>query len=152
MIPAGYRTLTPSLTVHDAAGAIDFYKRAFDALELNRSPAPDGKRVFHAEVEIGDSRLMLSDEFPEMGGGGGPRSLGGTPVNLWMYVEDTDDVYRRAVEAGAKGLSPPSDGFWGDRWASVEDPFGHRWSIATRVEEVPEDELRRRVAAMAQGS
>jgi PhnB protein len=150
MIPSGYRTLTPSLTVHDAAGAIDFYKRAFGATELRRSAAPDGKRVFHADLQIGDSRLMLSDEFPEMGGKGGPKSLGGTPVTLWMYVEDVDAVFKQAVAAGGKELSPVNDMFWGDRYGSLEDPFGHVWSIATRVEDVPDEELRRRVEAMAQ--
>jgi PhnB protein len=152
MIPDAYRTLTPSLTVHDAAGAIDFYRRAFGAVELDRSPAPDGKRVFHAEVQIGDSRVMLTDEFPEMGGSGGPKMIGGTPVTLWMYVEDADAVFKQAVDAGATVLMPMADAFWGDRWGSLEDPFGHKWSIATRVEEVPEEELRRRLEAMARGT
>jgi uncharacterized glyoxalase superfamily protein PhnB len=148
-IPEGYHTLTPSLTVHNASEAIEFYKRAFGAQELARAPAPDGRRIWHAELKIGDSRLMLNDEFPEMGGGRGPRSLGGTPTSLHLYVEDADAVFKRAVEAGAKVSMPLMDAFWGDRYGKVTDPFGHEWGIATHKEDVSEKEQRRRAEAFA---
>ena len=151
-IPQGFHSLTPSLTVHNAAEAIEFYKRAFGAQELSRAPAPDGKKIWHAEVKIGDSRLMLNDEFPEMGGGKAPRSLGGTTSSLHFYVENTDAVFKRAVDAGATADMPPSDMFWGDRYAKVTDPFGHSWGIATHIEDVSEAEQRRRAQAHSSGS
>jgi uncharacterized glyoxalase superfamily protein PhnB len=144
-IPEGFHTLTPSLTVHNATEAIEFYKRAFGAEELSRAPAPDGRRIWHAELKIGDSRLMLNDEFPEMGGGRGPRSLGGTATSLHLYVRDADAVFKRAVEAGATVSMPIMDAFWGDRYGKVTDPFGHEWGIATHKEDVSEEERRRRV-------
>ena len=151
-IPEGYHTVTPSLTVNDAAAAIDFYKRAFGAAELSRAMAPDGRRVFHADVRIGNSIVMLNDEFPEMGGKPGPKGLGGSPVALYVYVEDADALFKQAVEAGAEVAMPINDMFWGDRQGAVTDPFGFTWSIATRKENVSEDERRRRVEAMSQGT
>lgn len=133
-IPEGYHTLTPSLTLHDAATAIEFYVRAFGAKELSRALAPDGKKIWHAELQIGDSRLMLNDEFPEMGSRSA-RSLGGAPVTLWMYVEDADALFERAVAAGATATMPVGDMFWGDRMGMLLDPFGQAWGIATRVGE-----------------
>jgi PhnB protein len=150
-IPEGYHSLTASLTVNDAAGAIEFYKRAFGATEIARAPAPDGKRIWHAEIQIGDSRLMLNDEFPEMGEGGGrgPLALGGTAVSLHLFVEDADAVFQRAVEAGATVTMPLDNMFWGDRYGQVKDPYGHAWSIATHVENPSEEEMQRRVAAFS---
>ena len=141
-IPEGYHTISPNLVVSDAKGAIDFYKKAFGAQELFRMNFPDGK-VVHAELKIGDSMLMLSDEMP----GGkcrAPQSLGGSPVNIFLYVEDVDRVFKQAVDAGAKVEMPLADMFWGDRWGSLTDPFGHSWSLATHKEDVKPDELRRR--------
>jgi PhnB protein len=147
-IPEGFHTLTPSLTVHNAAEAIEFYKRAFGAEEISRAPAPDGRRIWHADLKIGDSRLMLNDEFPDMGGRA-PRSLGGTPTSFHLYVRDADAVFQRAVEAGAKVTMPLWDAFWGDRYGKVTDPFGHEWAIATRKENLSEEEMRRRAEAMS---
>lgn len=145
-VPEGYHTLTPTLTVHDAAAAIDFYQRAFGATEFSRAPAPDGQGIWHAEVQIGDSRLMLNDEFPDMGSRA-PKTLGGTPVSLFLSVEDADALSQRAVEAGATAIMPMSDVFWGDRFGKVADPFGHEWLIATRKEDLTEDERRERAQA-----
>ena len=143
-IPDGYHTATPYLIVKDAAKAIEFYKRAFGAIELMRFPAPGGK-VGHAEVMIGDSHIMLADEFPDMGHKG-PQSLGGTPVSIMLYVNDVDACAAQAVSAGAKVTKPVQDQFYGDRLGSFEDPFGHVWHIATHKEDVPPDEMKRRVA------
>ena len=146
-IPKGFHSVTPYLTVTDSARAIDFYKRAFGAEELYRVDGPDGK-VAHAEIRIGDSIVMLSDEMP--GWSRSPQSLGGTPVNIFLYVKDVDGVFNRAVVAGAKVAMPVSDMFWGDRYGQVTDPFGHSWSLATHKEDVPLEELRERTkAAMA---
>jgi PhnB protein len=146
-IPKGFHTVTPYLMVTDSAKAIDFYKRAFGAQELYRVEGPDGK-VAHAEIRIGDSIIMLSDEMP--GWSRSPQSLGGTPVNIFLYVKDVDGVFNRAVAAGAKVAMPVSDMFWGDRYGQVTDPFGHSWSLATHKEDVPLEELRERTkAAMA---
>ena len=150
-IPEGYHSLTPYLIVNDAAGAIAFYKEAFDASEVMRMPAPGG-RVGHAELKIGDSRIMLADEFPDMGARG-PKAFGGTPVSLHLYVEDVDAVMKRALAAGAKEVRPVKDQFYGDRMGSVTDPFGHAWHISTHKEDVPADELKRRAEkAMQSGS
>ncbi|MFI5018662.1 MAG: VOC family protein, partial [Dongiales bacterium] len=130
-IPDGFHSLSPHLTVADAAAAIEFYKKAFGATEMGRMPAPDGKRVMHAMLRIGDSSLMLNDEFPEWSAERGPKSLGGTPVTIHLYVEDCGAVYKRAVAAGATATMPPSDMFWGDRYGRLTDPYGHIWSIAT---------------------
>src|SRR5690349_611681 len=122
-VPEGYHTLTPVLTIDGAAAAIDFYTRAFGARELNRAVAPDGTRVWHAELQIGDSRLMLSDEFPDMGARG-PLSLGGSPASIHLYVEDVDGFVERAVSAGATLTMPLENQFWGDRYGKLTDPFG----------------------------
>lgn len=151
-IPEGYTTVTPVLVLNDAARAIDFYKRAFGAKELMRST--HGGKVAHAELQIGNSRLMLQDEWPGAPTRS-PQSLGGTAVGLWLYVEDVDKLFNQAVQAGAKVNMPVTNQFWGDRFANVTDPFGHMWSLATHVEDVAPDELERRakeaMAKMAQG-
>ena len=148
-IPPGYHSVTPYLALDDAAGAIEFYKRAFGARERMRMPAPGGK-VGHAEVEIGDSCIMLADEYPDMGFRS-PKAVGGTPVTLHLYVDDVDAVARQAVAAGTRELRPVKDQFYGDRTGTVEDPFGHVWHIATRKEELSPDELKRRAGAAAEG-
>ena len=143
-IPKGFHTVTPYLTVSDGARAIDFYKGAFGAEELSRLNSPDGK-VAHAEIKIGDSIIMLSDEMP--GWGRSPQSLGGTAVDIFLYVPDVDRIFNQAVAAGAKISMPVSDMFWGDRYGRVTDPFGHSWSLATHKEDVPAAELRKRAEA-----
>jgi PhnB protein len=146
-VPKGFHAVTPYLIVTDSARAIDFYKRAFGAEELLRLDGPDGK-VVHAELKIGDSIIMLSEEMP--GHTRSPQSLGGTAVDIMLYVKDVDQVFNRAVAAGAKVAMPLSDMFWGDRYGQVTDPFGHSWSLATHKEDVPPEELRKRTkAAMA---
>jgi PhnB protein len=146
-IPKGFHTVTPYLTVTDSAQAIDFYKRAFGAEELLRVDLPDGK-VAHAEIKIGNSIIMLCDEMP--GWSPSPQSLGGTAVNIFLYVKDVDQVFNQAVAAGARINMPVSDMFWGDRYGQVTDPFGHSWSLATHKEDVLPEELRKRAqAAMA---
>jgi len=144
-IPDGYHTITPYLMLRDAARAIDFYKDVFGAVEVRRFPMPDG-RVGHAELRIGDSHLMLADEFPEMGYVG-PATRGGTTVGLNLYVADCDDVFNRAVAAGAKVLKGLADQFYGDRNGTLEDPFGHWWTISTHIEDMTEEEMARRAAA-----
>jgi uncharacterized glyoxalase superfamily protein PhnB len=139
-IPAGYHTITPHLTVYDAAAAIDFYKRAFGAKECARMTSPDGQRVVHAEIRIGDSIVMLCDECREFGQLA-PTSLGGTSTSLHLYVTNADEAFERAVLAGATIEMPIQETFWGDRYGKVSDPFGHRWSLSTRVREVSEKEL-----------
>jgi PhnB protein len=138
--------VTPYLSINGAAQAIDFYKRAFGAREILRIPGPGGA-VGHAEIEIGGSRIMLSDEYPPLNFMG-PRSLGGTPVHIHVYVEDVDRTAHQATGAGAKVLRPVADHFYGDRAGSFEDPFGHVWHIATRKEDVPPAEIARRAAEM----
>lgn len=144
-IPEGYRSVTPYLIVNDAHRALEFYARAFGAREVNRLVQPDG-RVGHAEIEIGDSRVMLADEFPEMGARG-PDSIGGSPVTIHLYVEDVDATVARAIAAGAKLASPVADQFYGDRTGKLTDPFGHQWYVATHREDVPLEEIARRSAA-----
>jgi PhnB protein len=150
-IPEGYHTLSPSLSVDNAAEAIEFYKRAFGATERGRMEGPGGT-IAHAEIEIGDSVVMLADPFPQASTKS-PKELGGTTTTLFLYVEDTDAVYKQAIDAGATSEMEPDDMFWGDRFASVTDPFGHSWSIATHVEDLSEEEIRERgkqaMAAMA---
>jgi PhnB protein len=149
--PEGYHSVTPYLAIDGAAGAIEFYKKAFGATEVMRMPAPGGN-VGHAEIEIDGSRVMLADEYPDIGFRS-PKAYGGTPVTLHLYVADVDAVARRAVAAGAKELRPVKDEFYGDRTGSFEDPFGHVWHIATRKEDLSEGELKRRAAqAMQQQS
>jgi PhnB protein len=149
-IPDGYRTATPYLIVKGAAEAIEFYKRAFGATELMRMADPKG-RVGHAEIRIGDSVIMLADEYPEMGHRG-PRSLGGSSVSILLYLEDVDTVFERALKAGARAQRPVQNQFYGDRSGTLEDPFGHVWTIATHVEDVPEEELKRRAEAVMKSS
>ncbi len=150
-IPEGYHTLTPYLAVDNATEAIEFYKRAFGATERMRMPGPQGT-IAHAELEIGDSLVMLSDPFPQSSTRP-PKELGGTSGSVFMYVEDVDAVVRQAVDAGATVTMEVADQFWGDRFGSVSDPFGHTWSIATHVEDLtPEEIAERGKAAMAEMS
>jgi PhnB protein len=144
-IPDGYHNVTPYLIVDDAARALEFYKKAFGATELLRMPKPNGK-IGHAEIRIGDSTVMLADESPEVGARS-PRSLGGSPVSIFLYVEDVDTTFGKAVDAGAKVQRPLADQFYGDRTGGIEDPFGHAWYIATHVEDVSPEEMKKRAAA-----
>jgi PhnB protein len=144
-IPDGYRTATPYLIVKGAADAIEFYKRAFGATEILRMADPQG-RVGHAEIKIGDSVIMLADEHPAMGYRG-PRSLGGSSVSILLYLEDVDSVFERALKAGAKAQRPVVNQFYGDRSGTLEDPFGHVWTVATHVEDVAPEEMKRRAEA-----
>jgi PhnB protein len=147
-IPEGYHTLTPYLTVDDASESIEFYKRAFGAKEIMRMKAPDGT-IGHAEIEIGDSRVMLSDPFPQSSVRP-PKEIGGTTGSIFMYVEDVDEVVKQAVDAGATVTMEVDDQFWGDRFGTVSDPYGHVWSIATHIEDLtPEEIAERGKAAMA---
>jgi PhnB protein len=149
-IPDAYPRLTPYLIVDGANAAIEFYRSVLGAIERVRMPAPEG-RVGHAELQLGDSMIMLADEFPDMGVRG-PKTIGGTPVSLHVYVEDVDSVFENAVQAGATALRPVEDRFYGDRSGQFEDPFGHRWDVSTHVEDVPPEEMSRRAAeAMAAG-
>jgi PhnB protein len=148
-IPEGYPQVTPYLAVDDANRAIEWYSTVFGTRERMRLGAPDGK-VGHAELELGDSLLVLADEFPEMGMRS-PKAVGGTPVTISLYVDDVDGVFERAVQGGAKPLRQVEDQFYGDRVGSFEDPFGHRWSVATHVEDVPPDEMERRAAEAMDG-
>jgi uncharacterized glyoxalase superfamily protein PhnB len=138
-IPEGMHSITPHLVCNGAAEAIEFYKKAFGAVELGRMPMPDGK-LGHAMIRIGDSNIMLADEF-EGCGSAGPATLKGTPVTLHLYVPDVDAQFERALTAGATVKMPLADMFWGDRYGIVEDPFGHRWSIATHKREVAPEEM-----------
>ncbi len=147
-IPDGYPQVTPYLICDDASAAIDFYRDVLGATERMRMPAPDGK-IGHAELELGNSLIMLADEYPEMGQRGA-KTIGGSPVTISVYVEDVDSVFDRAVKAGANVLRPVENQFYGDRSGQFEDPYGHRWNVASHVEDVPPDEMERRVAeAMA---
>jgi PhnB protein len=148
-IPDGYPQVSPSLIVDGAAKALDFYTQVLGATERMRMGGPDGK-VGHAEIQFGDSVVMLADEYPEMGYVG-PKTIGGSPVTIAVYVEDVDKTFGAALRAGAKELRPVEDQFYGDRSGQFEDPWGHRWSVATHVEDVPPDEIAKRAAAMAEG-
>jgi len=141
-VPDGYHTVTPYLIINGAAAALEFYKKAFGAIELFRMDAPGGK-IGHAEIKIGDSPIMLADEYPDMGYRG-PKAIGGTPVSIMLYVEDVDAVFNRTVAAGAKVKQPVKDQFYGDRSGTLEDPFGHVWSIATHKEDLPPEEIGKR--------
>lgn len=147
-IPEGYRTITPYLVLKGAAEALAFYAKAFGAVETVRMPGPGGS-VMHAEVRIGDSMLMLSDEFPDWGQLG-PLARGGSTCTIMLYVEDCDATFQRAVAAGCTATMPPTDEFWGDRFAKVTDPFGHQWAISTHVEDVTPEEMKKRMAARFQ--
>ena len=144
-IPEGYHSVTPYLIINGAADAIEFYKKAFGATELFRFPAPDGK-IGHAEIKIGDSPIMLADEFAEMGYKG-PQALGGSPVSLMIYFEDVDTVFNRAVEAGASVKEAVQDKFYGDRTGTLTDPFGHVWHVSTHKEDVSMEEMEKRAKA-----
>jgi PhnB protein len=149
-IPEGYPQVAPYLAVDGASDAIDFYTEVLGATERMRMPGPDG-RIGHAELELGDSLIMLADEFPDIGHRG-PKALGGTPVTISVYVEDVDAVFEQALRAGATSLRPVENQFYGDRAGQFEDPFGHRWNVASHVEDVPPDEMARRAAALESGT
>lgn len=146
-IPDSYTTAIPYLAVHDAVGAIAFYQQAFGAMELMRLANPSGK-LAHAEIKIGNSLIMLSDEFPEMGQRSA-QSIGGTPVSLMLYVKDVDTVFRQAIAAGATEVRPVENQFYGDRAGTLTDPFGHVWTISSHVEDVSMEEINARFSAMA---
>ena len=148
-IPEGYHEVTPYLIVDGAEEAIRFYERAFGAEEVMRLPM--GDKIGHAEIRIGDSMIMLSDEWPDFGKLG-PKARGGATSSLLIYTEDVDAAYERAIAAGATAERPPEDQFWGDRMGSLVDPFGHSWSLATHIEDVPEEEMRRRMEAFSNGA
>ena len=145
-IPNGMHTVTPHLVCAGAAEAIEFYKKAFNATVTSRLPGPNG-RLMHASVRIGDSTVMLVDEMPEHGALG-PKSLKGSPVTIHLYVDDVDAVAARAVRAGAKNTMPVTDMFWGDRYGQIEDPFGHRWSIATHIRDVAPADMQKAMQSM----
>ena len=146
-IPEGHRTVTPQLTMDNAAAAIDWYKKALGAEEVARAVGPDGK-IMHAEIRVGDSLIMLNDE---MGGGRSPKAIGGSPASLWLYVEDCDTLFNRAVAAGGKVPPGPmgalADQFWGDRTGTIVDPHGYTWTIATHKEDLTEAEMQQRMEA-----
>ena len=146
-IPEGYHNVTPYLIVDGAAAAIEFYKKVFGAAEVMRMPAPGG-RVGHAEIKIGDSHVMLADENREMNTLS-PKSVGGTPLSLLLYVEDVDRTVQRAIAAGAKLEQPVEDKFYGDRMGGIKDPFGHQWYVGTHIEDVSPEEMKKRMAAMS---
>jgi PhnB protein len=140
-VPEGYHTVTPHLTLDDAAQSIEWYKKAFGAQEISRSLGPDGK-IMHAEIKIGDSRIMVGDVMM----GKGPRGFGGSPASLWLFVDNSDALFDRAVKAGATVQMPLADQFWGDRGGAIADPAGYTWWIATRKEDLTPEELRQRAA------
>lgn len=148
-IPEGYRTVTPHLVCDKAGEAIDFYKKAFGAVELARMPGPDG-RIMHAELRIGDSPIMLADAFPEFGSQG-PLALKGSPVTIHLYVNDADAAWARALEAGARPTMELADMFWGDRYGQVADPFGHLWSIATHKRDMTDEQIMEAMRDMQPG-
>lgn len=151
-IPPGYRSVTPYLVVNDGKGALEYYKQAFGATDVVAMNGP-GDKIGHAEFKIGDSMIMLADE---MGPNRSPKSLGGSPVSIFLYVEDVDSVFNQAVSAGAKANMPPQDMFWGDRFGKLTDPFGHEWALATHIEDVAPEEMKERaekaMAQMSQGA
>jgi PhnB protein len=151
-IPEGYHSVTPYLVVGDAAKALDFYKKALGATVTVRMDGPNGK-ITHAEFRIGDSTIMLSDEMPQ-GACKAPQTLGGATSSVFLYIEDVDKIFNQAVAAGSKSVMPPTDQFWGDRFGTLIDPFGQVWSIATHIEDVAPEEMKRRsdefMAKMAQ--
>lgn len=144
-IPEGYHTVTPYLILDNAVRALDFYQRAFGAVELFRMPGPGGK-IGHAEIKIGDSPIMLADEHPDMGARS-PKSIGGSPISIMLYVENVDAFVDKAVKAGAKLVRPIENKFYGDRTGGLEDPFGYQWYIATHIEDVSPEEMERRAAS-----
>jgi uncharacterized glyoxalase superfamily protein PhnB len=144
-VPDGYHRVTPHLTVRDAAAMLEFYKRAFGAVEKRRAPGPDGKAIMHAELQIGDSIIFLNDEFPEMGALS-PLALKGTPITVHLYVDDADKQFQQALSAGAEVVMPLADQFWGDRYGIVKDPSGHHWSIGSHVEDLTPAQMQERMA------
>jgi PhnB protein len=148
-VPPGHHTVTPYLAISNGVKALEFYKQAFGATEVYKLIMPDG-RLGHGEIKIGDSIIMLADEFPEYGGKS-PQTLGGSPVSVHLYVEDVDAFVKRAVAAGAKEAKPVKDQFYGDRSGQLEDPFGHLWWVATHKEDIPPAEMQKRVEAMFGG-
>jgi len=149
-IPEGYHSVTPYLIIKGAAEAIEYYKKSFGATELFRMPTPDGK-IGHAELKIGDSPIMLSDEHPDLGHVC-PQTLGGTPVGIMIYVDDVDTIYKRAISGGGQEIRPLQDQFYGDRSGTLKDPFGHMWTVATHVEDVAPEEMQKRMAAAGGGN
>lgn len=149
-IPEGYHSVTPYLSIKGAAAAIVYYKQVFGATELFRMAGPDGK-IGHAEIKIGDSPIMLADEFPEMEFVS-PKTLGGSPVGLMIYVDDVDTMYKQAISAGGQEIKPLQNQFYGDRSGTLKDPFGHVWTVATHVEDVPPEEMEKRAKAAHGGS
>jgi PhnB protein len=143
-VPRGYHTVTPSIVVAGAAKAIDFYRKALGAEEVMRFPGPGGI-IMHAEIRVGDSVVMLADEMPEQGGRS-PKSYGGTPVSFFVYKDNVDAAWKRAVDAGAKEIMPLQDMFWGDRTGCLEDPFGHRWWLAQHIQDLTPEEIQRNAA------
>jgi PhnB protein len=149
-IPEGYPRVTPYLHVDGASAAIEFYTLVLGATERMRMPGDAPDKIGHAELQVGDSVIMLADEFPDMGAMG-PKSVGGSPVTILVYVDDVDAVFDRALAAGARAIEEPTDQFYGDRAGQFEDPFGHRWSVATHVEDVSADEMQRRMGEFMGG-
>jgi uncharacterized glyoxalase superfamily protein PhnB len=145
-IPEGRNTVTPFIVVREAAKAIDFYVKAFGAQEVFRMSGPDGK-IMYAHIKIGDSSICISDESPQCGDVKSPQTLGAVSSSLYVYVQDTDAAHKRAIDAGCENKMPPTDMFWGDRFSSVKDPFGHQWSLATHVEDVSFEEMTKRQEA-----
>jgi len=149
-VPEGYHSVTPYLVVHDAARALDFYQRVFGAKEIVRMNNPQG-RVGHAEIRIGDSILMLAEETPNSGVRS-PQSVNGSTVSIFVYLEDVDSVFNKALSAGAQEVQRPADMFWGDRYGRLTDPFGHSWSLATHIEDVTPEEIGRRAQEAAKAA
>jgi len=143
-VPDGYHRVTPHLTVRNATAMIEFYKKAFGAVENRRAPGPDGKSILHAEIQIGDSKVFLNDEFPEMGAQS-PLVAKSTPVTIHLYVEDADKQYKQALAAGAEVVMPIGDQFWGDRYGIVKDPAGHQWSIGSHMEDLTPQQMQERM-------
>jgi PhnB protein len=141
-IPEGYQNITPVLVVNEGLKAIEYYEKVFGAIDKGTMMMPDGKSVAHAELQIGNSKIMLSDEFPEMKCLS-PKSIGGSPVYLYLYVEDVDKTFNLAVSEGGKSLFPVQDLFYGDRHGSIQDPFGHIWSIATHIKDLTKEEIKK---------
>lgn len=146
-IPENYHALTPYIIVNDCLAALDFYRNAFDAVETLRMPSPDGSKIYHAEMRIGDSHFMLADEFPEMGFTS-PKHVGGTTSSILIYTEDVDAMFQTALSAGATEVKPVEDQFYGDRMGWLLDPFGHKWSIATHKEDLTPEEIDKRFRDM----
>ena len=145
-VPDGFHRVTPHLTVRNAAQMIEFYKKAFGAVELQRAPGPDGKSIMHAALQIGDSKVFLNDEFPEMGAFSPLASQNSSPVTIHLFVEDADKLFAQALAAGATVVMPLGDQFWGDRYGIVKDPSGHHWSIGHHVEDLTPAQMQERMA------